>query len=291
MTRREIDARMRRLPPLRRARFWRLYAEDGRRFLDLAQDGGRGILGARSKGLGSAIKAALDRGLDRPLPSRLEARLVKAAMALWPKARAARLYLGEKDALASIAGITGSALPTGAGLLDVDFILDPARTGYANEEPPPSLAFILRPFAKWLPSPKGGEIALPLLPLARGLGPTVVLFADPSMAEKAAPSDLIPPLLLASALDGLSALADYEAKAREEDWLRMDRRSSALFERRGPWLYPRGSGAEYDRIFDAALAKGLLISPDPDLPSIVPGDFDDGEIAPLASLANTIDSP
>jgi hypothetical protein len=48
-------------------------------------------------------------------------------------------------------------------------------------------------------------------------------------------------------------------------------------------LGERANSKDYDRLFVAALGAGVLLSPDPELPSIVPGDFDDGELAALAA--------
>jgi hypothetical protein len=318
-----IDARLRRLPPIRRARFWRLYAQDGRRFLDLWQDGGRGILGARHQGLGRSIKATLDRGLDRPLPSVLEARLGKALLRLVPRAKALRLFGSEEEALEALAAFAtelpeaGSRYPEtesgpragesilpdrgyrtgyatsnserasvrqGGGLLESSLLRDPARSA-AHASDDAATVLLLRPFSRWLPAREGEPaITIPLLPLARGFAPVALLFADPATAAKVGPGRLLPPLVLAAALEALAALSAYESATTEAHWARMDRKSSHLFERSGPWLFSRTAGADWDRVFDEALAKGILLSPDPGLPSLVPGDFDDGEIAPLSSI-------
>lgn len=291
MTELEIDGLLRRLPPIRRARGHRLYAEDGRRFLDFWQDGGRGVLGARHAKLGLGLKATLDRGLDRPLPSRQEARLAKLALALVPGARALRLYRNEDRALSALAalfpeagaGALGGAGDSRVGLLDSPLVFDPARPASS-----PAPALLLRPYAARLPAaprPSGG-VFLPLLPLPRGLGPGLLLFEDPALAEAAGPGDLLPPLELRAACDALAALGALEAGAAEAEtrWRRLDRRASKLFDRRGPYLFPRPEAGDWSSIFSAALDKGLLLSPDPTRPSLAPLDFDEGEIARLAAL-------
>ncbi|HUX38584.1 MAG TPA: hypothetical protein VMV44_11845 [Rectinemataceae bacterium] len=314
----DIDRRLRLLPPIRRARFWRLYAEDGRRYLDLFQDGGRGILGARQARMALGIKAAVDRGLDRPLPSRLEARLEKAVLALAPAAKAFRIYRNEEEALAILARIAGSdaAEAIASGIFDSPLILDPARkTQDGKDGRSKALARLIRPFASWLPPSPAPlpRIALPLLPLPRGMAPAILLFEEAEEAEMAGPSRLVSPLALRAVLDALATLAAYQggaagsgadaaaasgpgpsagaavkpayhAKADEAHWRRIDRRTKGLFDRSGPWLYPRAGIEDWDRIFEEALASGILLSPDPGLPSILPGDFDDGEIAPLANI-------
>jgi len=292
----EIDARLRGLPPIRRARFWRLYAENGTRYLDFWQDGGRGILGARNAKLGLGLKEGIDRGLDRPLPSRLEARLAKAALALVPGMRAIRLFRDERRALDALSRLLGEnpggrpgqgAFGASDGLLDSPLVFDPARIGPSTGDASPP-AGLHRPFAAWLPEGSGSAssfpIAIPLLPLPRGLGPTIILFADEGEAVKAGPGDLLAPLALRAALDALTALVAYESKVNETHWRRIDRRIRHLFDRKGPWLFPKPGISDWNRVFDAALERGLLLSPDPLLPSIVPGDFDDGEAARFNDL-------
>ncbi|MDA8409899.1 MAG: hypothetical protein M0001_05840 [Treponema sp.] len=330
----DIDAALRKLPPIGRARFWRLYAEDGRRFLDFWQDGGRGILGARHPKLGLGLKATIDRGLDRPLPSRLDARLAKAALALAPGMGALRMYRNEESALAALATfatsassttgaasstpgeasstpgeasstpgatrgaaaaavaikaqVRGGALGGSGGLLNSPLVLDPARIASPTDGSPDPVAGLIRPFGAWLPegakSASALPIGIPLLPLPRGLGPTILLFEDEEEAGKAGPGDLLAPLALRAALDAITALRAYEEGLGEGHWRRIDRRAGRLFDRKGPWLFPKAGIGDWSRIFEAALERGLLLSPDPGLPSIVPGDFDDGEVARFADI-------
>lgn len=292
----EIDARLRALPPIRRARFWRLYAENGRRYLDFWQDGGRGILGARHAKLGLGLKESLDRGLDRPLPSRLEARLAKSALALVPGMTSIRFFRDEGRALAALSSLRDEndmgkrgrgAIASGEGLLDSPLVFDPARIGPSTVDATP-LAGLHRLFAAWLPESSSSAasfpISIPLLPLPRALGPTIILFADEDLAAKAGPGDLLAPLALRAALDALTALVAYESKVDETHWRRIDKRIRRLFDRCGPWLFPKPGISDWKGIFDAALERGLLLSPDPGLPSLVPGDFDDGEVARFVDL-------
>jgi len=105
---------LRLLPAIRRARGYRLYAEDGRRFLDLWQEGGPGMLGAKGTGLGTAVKAAVDKGLAKPFPSIHERRLEKELLLLHPDYRAVRLFPDLGAALAALArafGAEGLAVP------------------------------------------------------------------------------------------------------------------------------------------------------------------------------------
>jgi hypothetical protein len=257
---RVIRNRLALLPPIRRARLWRLYAEnrsDGlpRRFLDLWMDDGRSILGAKGTGIGTIAKAAIDLGLTRPFPSVREARLSKALLAAHPGYRAVAYYRNEDRALRAAQAIApGLPLP------------------------------ILRPFAEHLrdrPAEGAPRLAMPRLPCPAALAPAALLFLDASDAE-AAGGDLIPPLQLACAHDALFELDRFRRDYDEALWKRTDRRLGPFFDRSGPYLYSRAA-ADYEAFFAAALGAGVLLSPDPERPSIVPGDFDDGELAALAA--------
>ncbi|MDP3179961.1 MAG: DMT family transporter [Spirochaetaceae bacterium] len=141
---------------------------------------------------------------------------------------------------------------------------------------------VLRPFAQALPPPPPGALAaLPLLPCPAALAPSALLFRDEETA-RAAGGELLPPILLACATRALAELVRYSAGYREESWRRVDRRLAPHFERLGPWLYPRCAESEYEAFFRSALSSGVLLSPAWDLPSLVPGDFDDGELAALS---------
>jgi len=279
----EADARLRLLPPIRRARLWRLYA-DGKaeglpgRFLDLWMDGGRSILGAKGTGLGTAAKAAIDMGLARPLPSVWEQRLEKALLAAYPGYAGARFFRNEDRALAALAALLGRA----------PAVLDPARRGRGPAATPnPVDALVLRPLADYLPRTEGaGAIpyGLPVLPCPSTFAPGVVLFR----AGAGAPGgELAPPLALAAAARALRELAKLASACGEPLWRRADRRLGPFLERSGPYLYPRHGEAEHDGFFRKALEAGLLVSPEYSLPSILPPDFDDGELAALGRAIRT----
>ena len=256
---RVIRNRLALLPPIRRARLWRLYAEDGRRFLDLWMDGGRSLLGAKGTGLGTAAKAAIDTGLTRPFPSVREGRLEKALLERYPLFAAVRIFRNEDRARAA------------------------ARAAFPGDEPA-----VLRPFAEHLREGPGRpdaaappRAALPLLPCPSALAPGILLVKDAADAA-AIEGDLVPPLSLACAQRALSELDIFAREYGERLWKKTDRRLKPFFERSGPYLYPRIGVEGYEGFFAAALGAGILISPDPEQPSIVPGDFDDGELARLA---------
>jgi hypothetical protein len=125
--------------------------------------------------------------------------------------------------------------------------------------------------------------ALALLPCPGPFAPYPLLFARKADAERAG-GELLSPLSLIAGCRSLIELRGYAKSYGESLWSRADRRTKRLFEREGPLLYPRCAEADYPALFRAALGKGLLLSPDWGLPSLVPGDFDDGELKPLSAL-------
>ncbi len=279
---------LRLLPPIRRARGYRLYTEMGGRFLDLWQEDGLGMLGAKGTGLGGAAKAAIDRGLSKPLPSIHERRLEKMLRARYAGYEAARFFDSLDAALAALAALYGDP----RALVERDaakaaLLADPARGGIgvalAAQGAP---CLVLRPFAAeaGFAAPGGLPAALPIIPATTALSPVALLFRSAADASRVQPSPL-PPLRFVAGQRALVELSGYEKTYTERLWRRAERRLSALFERKGPYLYPRGEAKEsakaYRELFCAALARGILLSPEKELPSLIPGEFDDGELAAL----------
>lgn len=251
--------RLRLLPPIRRSRLWRLYAEDGRRFLDFWMDGGRSLLGAKGSVIGTVAKACLDTGLTRPFPSVREARLRGDIRKRYPEFAGLRLYRNEDRAIAAASAF----LAPGESLGSMAPFAACARSG-----PAPSVA---------------AQRVLGLrLPCPAVLAPGVLLFKDAADALSAE-EDLVPPLLLACAHRALCELDRFAESYAESLWKRVDRRLAPYFERSGPYLYPLVGEAAYGPFFEAALGAGVLLSPCYERPSTIPGDFDDGELAALAA--------
>jgi hypothetical protein len=245
-----MDDLLRLLPPIRRTRGNRLYAADGRRFLDLWLDDGRGILGDRDRHTRTYAANAADKGLTRPYPGLYEARFFKAVRHTWPGFSTVKVFSSEERAKA-----------------------------WAGTNP---LA-VARPFAM---VPDACDLAMPRLPCPRPYAPWCLIARDGTQAAAALAQhtgDLVPAQSLYAAARGLASL---ESAVRdgygEELWARFDKRLGAWFERSGPYLTPKIPPEKHGEFFRAALEGGALVSPRLDAPSMVPPDFDDGELAKLA---------
>jgi len=285
---------LRLLPPVRRARGNRLYTADGKRFLDLWLDDGRGILGDRDRYTRTFAANASDKGLTRPYPGLYDARFIKAVIAAWPGFTAVRLFSSEERALAAAARALVSLSAPGSQPTLVDSAVKPsaqgsAAAGGATGPQKPGFIAIARPFA---PIPEFCDLALPRLPCPRPFAPWCLMARDGTEAARALSAeegDLVPAGSLVAAARGLSSLeATVSDGYGEALWARFDRRMDAWFERSGPYLFTRAIPAGYEAFFRAALEGGALLSPLPDAPSVIPPDFDDGELAKLAKSLQTI---
>jgi hypothetical protein len=274
------EALLRLLPPIRRARDYRLYAEDGSRFLDLWQDGGRGVLGAKGTGLGTLLKAEVDKGRAKPLPSLAEARLEQEIRSRWPGYEEIRFYATPERAEAALSRALG--LDKEGGL-----VFDPARRDETSGRNAPAL--LIRPFYEYLIKEEEAaryRAAILLLPCPAAFAPVPLLFSRAGEAEglELLEGDLIPPMALACAYRSLREYNAYAKRVGEAFWRRADRATAGLFERVGPFLYPRRAPEAYGTLFAEALKSGVLLSPCFGLPSILPGQFDDGELKKLSRI-------
>ncbi|MDR2185204.1 MAG: hypothetical protein LBO80_05985 [Treponema sp.] len=284
------------LPPIRRARDFRLYTEDGRRLVDLWQYGGAALLGHTPPGLLRVFKNTAERGLFAPLPGRPEGRLFKALPGFFP-GRSFRLYDSEASLFRALAaGIPVSAVPLVS-------IPDPALPAWE-----PGILSLWRPFLDLSGKDPSAERAaagkeagpgviagagpavpllVPVLPLPWTGAPRILAIDKAQIRdEDFPPSDAVSPVYLAAAVRAL-----YDLKAavpfRGVSFARINRAlQKSPWRRRGIYLIHREvSGyAAYGELFRRFLEGGFLLPPDRNLPAILPGTLSAGEEAQLAAL-------
>jgi hypothetical protein len=257
------------VPRIRRARDFRLYDVAGRRFLDLWQAGGEAILGHRAARAGSALKAALDRGLAESLPTPWESRLVSALAARFPSYRTVRLFTSRERALEAAARVLGTTV-TAADLADPG--LGTRGTGQVG---------LWRPF---LPEDPPWRVLLPVLPFTLGGSPAAACFRD-ALPDDVGPSDTVSGIAAIAALRGLAGLGQVRSG---EPFGPRDLDGCPGWERRGPYLRPVFPAGAYSEAFRAFLGRGVLLSPFYPGPSILPGEASDGERRLLLSLFHSI---
>ncbi len=253
-------------PMVRRARDYHLFDPRGRRHLDLWLNGGRALLGHRPPGLGTTLKNQLSRGLLAEAPSIHDRRLEKSLAGLVPGSWSLRVYRSFDRALGAVGVFLGRPL-------EEKDIREPFF-GPAPEE-----AVYFRPLAE--ADYSGFSVLLPILPFPGAFAPQPVFFAcSPDREKNLLPGDPVSPFLAA----GLHR-ASLELQKRGSspdiwnDW------SLPGWKRFGPYCFPEEE-ADYPELRSRLLAAGVIISPDPKRPSILPGIWSPGEKALVERLCS-----
>jgi hypothetical protein len=258
------DNLLRLVPPVLRARGWRLYTKQGR-LVDLWQFGGRAILGHKPPGLLRALKNNAERGLFTPFPHFAEDRLHKALSALFP-GFAFRLFENE------------------------DFLYRAINDS--------GLTYCIRKWRPFLELADSEPISNLVLPCPFPGAPAIIAFhPDEDIANKIPPSQLLSPVSLAAAARCIYDL--LAAKSRGNSvFPRVFRalKKSTIWKRQGIYLFFTanannaskehiiGTNQDYPVIFRRFLEGGFLLPPSPEEPAILPGELSPGEEAKLAGL-------
>jgi hypothetical protein len=261
-----------RIPPLRRARGYRLYDYQGRRYLDLWQGGGRALLGHRSFRLTHLLKDVIARGLLADLPSPYGRRLERALAGLLPAYPQVRIA----SCLPAALGLAGRFLGREVREEEIpDPALDPVAGGSAAE-----VAWWRPLLAEDRAAGPAPRVLLPVLPFAASGAPVAVCFSA-SLPVDFPPSETVSPVLLAGATRCLYDLRRY----RWPEWYRDDLlQGAAGWSQRGIYLRALCPAARYGEIFAAFLQRGVLLNPHWPGPSILPGEASAGELAKMIQL-------
>lgn len=259
------------LAGIRRARGFRLYDLQGRRYLDLSRDGA--LLGHRGAGSVTAMKSALSQGLAASLPSVWDRRLAAALARAFPRYPTVRLYSSQQRALDAAWGCLGAAMPRTA--------YDPALHGAAQAGATVSL---------WRPllDPVAGDarVLLPILPVTVAGAPAPACFAE-SVPAAVPPSDTVPGFILAAALRGFSEVISAPGGGGgllANPPLEKALDASPGWTRAGPYVKALCPESEYPRVHSEFLRAGVLLSPGWPGPSVLPGGCSAGETRLLADL-------
>lgn len=245
------------LPPLRRARGYFLYTADGRRFLDLYQDGGRALLGHRPGGLLGVIKSTAAKGLIAGYPSVYEYRVEKALKVLFPQAVSVNVYRDNLElyrALSAAYGIHIEAIRAA----------DPLKGEQGD-------ITLWRPFSQ---TEKGlSSVVIPVLPLPEGLIPGIAIVYDKNMKldKGASPS----PLALSSTVKIIYELVHAESVLAEDSFTVFN---SPLWDRKGVCLLFKMGKLNYRNFFVKSLEAGVLLPPESSIPGLIPLNFEAGHI-------------
>lgn len=284
---------------VRRAYDYHLYTEKGVRLLDFCQEGGSAILGWRSGKAKLALKNILDRGITGSFPSEAEGELVRAVQEVLPHYSSVRWYASRERAASACAEYLGlwSDIPLiESPLLHPEASIDIGPSG----DSPLSAAKSVHGIPIWRPWLDEAFYAMSdrvdsaflnnvndtldtmvlASPLPFAGGCTIAVFSGSGPIR---PSDSIAPALLAAYARAWADLASALYERTESDWAKFDAYIDRWWDRRGPYLVPKIRRSRYPEFFSSCLDKGILVSPDYDVPSIVPFVADPGEFKPLGS--------
>jgi hypothetical protein len=257
-----------RVPLVRRAREYHLYTLSGRRYLDLWQNGGRSLLGHRPGRLTTVLKNTISKGLIADLPSVYGGRLQRLLHHMFPGCSSFRVAGSPAEALQLASLYLGRTV-------EQEELSDPAagKEKIAHAE----LSF-WRPL---LPGRIAAEVLFPILPFGMGGAPEVVCFRGdlPGGFPEQGP---LSGVLLAGLLRCLRELQRF----RTPEWLRRDLLAGCTgWRQRGIYVAPDFDLADYQRVFEAFLEAGVLLSPEAPYVSILPsGELSKGERGKMIGL-------
>ena len=245
---------MKKIPEINRARGYFLDTSDGKRYLDMALDRGRLIMGHRQKGYGQAMKNVIDKGILPGFPSPYANRLKQAVKAVFGKDCHVYLFKSEEHAKAAL---TAQGLeytfwrPLGSNTCDP--INDPI-----NQK---STATI-------------GLPVIPVLPVPVALAPGVVV----SKTELKLAEEPVSPVILAGAVRALYNLKTFLTEADYSAWEKAGIADACKGKWRVelPYLYPMCTREQYAAVWDTFFEAGIILSYDYDTPSILPPELSDG---------------
>lgn len=240
---------MNKIPEINRARGYFVYTADGKRYLDMALEGGRLIMGHRQRGYALALKNVIDKGILPGYPSPYAYRLKQSVKALLGKECFVYLFKSEERAW----DILGSITP--------DPINDPIKGSpvFGNE------VLELSELPRVI-----------LLPVPSAFAPGVIV----SATELDIADEPVSPVILAGAVRAVYNLKAFLAERDYSEW-----ENAGITDACGdkwkvdlPCIYPLCEPDDYPAVWDAFFKEGIILSTGYDKPSLLPpsGELSEG---------------
>ncbi|MBR4797396.1 MAG: hypothetical protein IK040_06815 [Spirochaetia bacterium] len=279
---------MNKIPEINRARGYFLYTADGKRYLDMALDGGRLIMGHRHKGYGQALKNAIDKGILPSFPSPYAHRLKQAVRALFGAGCHVYLFKSEEHAKAALATknldyvlwrpLAPNTRCANSELNTRDPLNDPKnQKPSSNMETQKSSATPKSrlPLISDLP-------VIPVLPVPVAFAPGVMV----STTELNLTDEPVSPVILAGAVRALYNLKAFLADVDYSSWEKagIAEACNGKWRVELPYLYPLCSKDKYPAVWDAFFEAGIILSANYYTPSVLPPDLSDGSRKKLLKL-------
>ena len=268
-----------RLPVINRARDFRLYTCSGQKIMDFYQDGGNAVLGHRIPGLSLSMKQSIEKGVLFPCRTRYDSRLKKAVELLAGKEIFYSVYQGEEALFSGLGRDIPQFFPedneksiniyqdisknqendaqeiSGRNLPDRDTVFWHPFSGDSIEE-------LLEKY----------QFVVPVIPFPGTLSPRMVLSKSSSLPA----NGRVSPVALAAFITAVYSLINSPCDLHKI-WASEEAQVSRLWSRKGIYLIPQYKDNFHEKIFINLLDKGYLISPDYNVPSILPGKISKGE--------------
>ncbi len=244
---------------VQRARGCFLYTRRGIRLTDMYQEGGRAVLGWGGGAPFTVFKNTMNRGLTGSFDTDVTPRLEKAVSSLLAGRRT--VFTFTDRAAAFKAALTFSKESTSFW----------KPWNQENSDWRTVDAVIVVPPLPW---------ATPLFFVA--VRPEIVEVFSAAGAELPE-SARIPAALAAAAVRSFYDMTAALQFREEKDWFRYDTVLTKYWTRRGPYLYPKIDEKKYGAFILHCLDCALVVSPDYNVPSIVPFGADKGVFTKLAN--------
>lgn len=247
---------------IKRARGPYLYTAKRVRLTDLFQEGGRAVLGWGSEGTGAfkVFKNVISRGISGSFDTDFslngnggKSQLSRSVSELFAGDRTAFVFADKKSALS--AGLVLSA--------DSTSVYKPWNNSQVDWRSVDCILF------------------MPVLPWC---GSFYILAVKDELLEDAECPDgevKIPAPLEAAFTRSVYDLIKALQTREEKNWFIWDKVLVKYFERKGPYLTPKVPEEKYNDFLEHCLEQGVVISPDYNLPSIVPFGADKGVFSKL----------
>lgn len=256
------------LPPIKRARGYRLYDYNQRVYLDLYQNGGRAVLGHRAFRLTTVMKDVIAKGIIFDLPSIYTKRFEQALCRRFPEFPYVYLAGSPEGALLL------AALYLGREVSSSD-ICDPFSRSKGKGD-----IFRHYPFVKDAQAEERASVLMPVIPFVMSNSPAALCFRH-APPEGFPVSELISPVILAGALRALHDLKNY----RQADWFREELlKGKRGWLQRGIYITANFDEELYAGVFKSFLEQGVLLNPGYPGPSILPAEASPGELKRMVDL-------
>jgi len=248
------------LPIIRRARDFHVYDTKGTRYLDLFRANGQALMGHKPKGIPLVLKNTFSKGLFASYPSVYSRRLEKILTGLLPGCSSFRIYRNYDRAKA---------------LLGDQSVRDPLYHDVQDAETALWRPFLDENTEKAYTDTEGNPLViLPVLPFPGDFLPAVMGIKK-GYSGKLPPSDRVSPVLEAVLIRTVYEMQRFAEEYNEDLWKKFP---LPFWKRKGPYLLPAFREDKYKDIFTRCLKNRVLVSPYFSIPSIVPGEWSDGEI-------------